>query len=722
MQANVYPSDASMKDDEIRLIRLLPGSWADEIRCELVYDSLANVRSYYALSYVWGSRHVTRSIQLNAQPFRVTVNLEAALRHLREQLHNELLWIDALSINQKDDQERTHQVSLMGSIYRSSKSVLVYLGDDTVRFGRIAPSQIVQSAPPIFKFSHDDSKFSRSESSTQTTRLQLETQPELKRRDQALLVSINLFAFIQDLSRMKHLTEVSCFTLELTEESDQRPLKKLFESLRQLMHAPFTPWWGRIWVVQEVILPPEAVVIYGTISAPWAMLSQAASKCTYHLHHCCSKHMESFPRDMIHVLKDFCERVLDIETMRMLYTTDTFNKHSKNIGCGVAIFQSAEQRSLISLLRRFRNRKATDPRDKIYALLSLVKPDPDRKPLFPDYSLSDQQVYINASIESIYSSGSLSILSIDVARKYRHDLPTWVPDWEAPGEFGHNERMDAISQYNACSDFPINSSIVRIEGSALVLQGRIMGCVISVGSVMLSDSPETFQETIKSWLSIFRSSRSVESRDIDRKHSLWRVLCADVLHEPQSEKGNLLRRTELPDELMFVTWALLSKRSPFNNSKIRLSYYISPGASLWSDVLSFEICVSGDDAVKTGLRFRTLYRNASKRRQILAQAWKLDDSQTVDKDAREHHKKLLDDAAMDNIEELLLMAMMRKKLCEPQTKLRVKYSNPHLKEGEKQFPEDKNKHGERRHGRKYIKSSNLSFWHKSIRTTSALLR
>jgi hypothetical protein len=392
MQANIYPSNASMKDDEIRLIRLLPGSWGDEIRCELVYDSLTDVRPYYALSYVWGSRHVTRSIQLDAQPFRVTVNLEAALRHLREQQHNELLWVDALSINQKDDQERTHQVSLMGSIYRSSKSVLVYLGDDTVRCGRIAPSQIFQSAPPIFKFSHDDSKFPRSESFTKTTRLQLETKPELKRRDQAMLVNINLFTFIQDLSRMGHLTDVSCFTSQPTEESDQRPPEKLLESLRQLMHAPFTPWWGRICVVQEVILPPEAIVVYGTISAPWAMLSQAASKCAYRLHHCCSKHMESFPRDMIHVLKDFCERVLDIEKMRMLYTAGTCNEQSKTIESGVAIFQNADQRSLISLLRHFRNRKATDPRDKVYALLSLVKSNPDRQPLFSDYSLSDKQV------------------------------------------------------------------------------------------------------------------------------------------------------------------------------------------------------------------------------------------------------------------------------------------------------------------------------------------
>jgi hypothetical protein len=187
-----------------------------------------------------------------------------------------------------------------------------------------------------------------------------------------------------------------------------------------------------------------------------------------------------------------------------------------------------------------------------------------------------------------------------------------VPDWEAPGEFGHNERMDATSQYDACSEFPVDSSTVHIKGSALVLQGITMGYVESVGNVMLSDSPETFQETITSWLPYFRSRGFVESYGMGREHSLWRVLCADVLHEPQSGKGDLLRRTQLPDELMFVTWALLSRSSPFRDRKIPISYYISDEAYFWSHVLSLEISISEDDAEETGFQFHTLYRDASK--------------------------------------------------------------------------------------------------------------
>jgi hypothetical protein len=91
------------------------------------------------------------------------------------------------------------------------------------------------------------------------------------------------------------------------------------------------------------------------------------------------------------------------------------------------------------LLRRFQHREATDLRDRVYALLSLVEQNTGRSPVQPDYTLSDKEVFVRASLEYVYLPGSLSVLSIDFARKYRQDLPSWVPDWHAPGGFSHNE-------------------------------------------------------------------------------------------------------------------------------------------------------------------------------------------------------------------------------------------------------------------------------------------
>ncbi|KAH6870315.1 heterokaryon incompatibility protein-domain-containing protein, partial [Alternaria rosae] len=130
---------------EIRCVILLPGSGDDPIECELVYtniDEKSDDRTpYVALSYCWGAVEDTVEIQLYSPstspssarkeptraPFRITQNLFVALQALRNE-KRQCLWIDALCINQQDPREKTHQVQLMGKIYSSAESVVVWLG------------------------------------------------------------------------------------------------------------------------------------------------------------------------------------------------------------------------------------------------------------------------------------------------------------------------------------------------------------------------------------------------------------------------------------------------------------------------------------------------------------------------------------------------------------------------------------------------------------------
>lgn len=94
-----YQDDLSKKFDAFRLIRLLRGQWNDEIRCELdvYYRNEAHYPSYRALSYVWGRwRRDPPKILVNGYAIKVTNNLEIALRHLREEGDDIILWVDAL--------------------------------------------------------------------------------------------------------------------------------------------------------------------------------------------------------------------------------------------------------------------------------------------------------------------------------------------------------------------------------------------------------------------------------------------------------------------------------------------------------------------------------------------------------------------------------------------------------------------------------------------------
>lgn len=109
-----------------------------QIRGELIdYDlSDAGGRShlYEALSYVWydgegSTDRDSQSIILNDCIFSVTPNLYAALLRLRNHQLERALWIDAVCINQSDDDEKQEQIPLMRTIYAQASRVIVWLGE-----------------------------------------------------------------------------------------------------------------------------------------------------------------------------------------------------------------------------------------------------------------------------------------------------------------------------------------------------------------------------------------------------------------------------------------------------------------------------------------------------------------------------------------------------------------------------------------------------------------
>ncbi|KAH9209884.1 heterokaryon incompatibility protein-domain-containing protein [Leptodontidium sp. 2 PMI_412] len=61
----------------------------------------------------------------------ITKNAYLALRDLRSQEQDQVLWIDALCINQDDKDERGKQVQQMRSIYGGAKRVIIWLGEAT---------------------------------------------------------------------------------------------------------------------------------------------------------------------------------------------------------------------------------------------------------------------------------------------------------------------------------------------------------------------------------------------------------------------------------------------------------------------------------------------------------------------------------------------------------------------------------------------------------------
>jgi len=79
-----------------RLLRLLKGD-DDLIQCELFEAWLQEGgMDYAALSYTWGEARKPYDIVVNGGRLAVTENLHLALRHLRYQDQDRILWIDAI--------------------------------------------------------------------------------------------------------------------------------------------------------------------------------------------------------------------------------------------------------------------------------------------------------------------------------------------------------------------------------------------------------------------------------------------------------------------------------------------------------------------------------------------------------------------------------------------------------------------------------------------------
>jgi hypothetical protein len=120
--------------DSIRLLRIMPHrDKKAPIHCYLVDYSLQGssegTHLYEALSYVWGNLKETMPIDLGECRISVTKSLHAALLQLRDHSFERIIWVDAICINQADNEEKGHQIQSMAKIYSKATRVIVWLGE-----------------------------------------------------------------------------------------------------------------------------------------------------------------------------------------------------------------------------------------------------------------------------------------------------------------------------------------------------------------------------------------------------------------------------------------------------------------------------------------------------------------------------------------------------------------------------------------------------------------
>ena len=386
--------------NEIRLVKILPGSQVSPVKCELQPAVLGpETPKYVALSYCWGDATHKTWVNCNGQRLALTKDLLIAMRRLRRKDETETIWIDQICINQEDVDERSSQVRLMRKIYASAANVIIWLGDEA-----------------------DDSSLA--------------------------------FKLIPQLSDASQI------------DTDSWTAKE-WGALKALL---LRPWFGRMWVLQELGVASSAAVVCGKQSISW----QAISRMIDHMQRTGSW-LSIFGSSGFGSSFSFYWRLACLSWIRE---------------------QVSDHGSICTLkaLSNSRNFDATDPRDKIYALVGLCVRD-DRF-IEPDYSKDIVDVYRETARAVLFqqnhnlsTDSSLSfhehhvmeVLSEAERVENKYALPSWVPDWRRPAYLslwdnsskrGYNAAGISKTKI-ALTDDPNKISLAAKIGDAVLLASSI---------------------------------------------------------------------------------------------------------------------------------------------------------------------------------------------------------------------------------------------------------
>jgi len=115
-----------------RVLRLHASAASQIITCDLevvAVSELGNNISYEAISYRWGDPTTLETIICNHAPVKISRNLMSALRSLRSEQRDRVLWADSRYINQNDEDEKANQVARFGLVFSCASRVMIWLGD-----------------------------------------------------------------------------------------------------------------------------------------------------------------------------------------------------------------------------------------------------------------------------------------------------------------------------------------------------------------------------------------------------------------------------------------------------------------------------------------------------------------------------------------------------------------------------------------------------------------
>jgi hypothetical protein len=283
-------------------------------------------------------------------------------------------------------------------------------------------------------------------------------------------------------------------------------------------------WWSRIWTIQEAVLPPKVLVQWGSLSLPWSIIRKAAFNLCLGIRNAVF-HLYSEQAPLVHDI--FCA------------FNGTINDFTGPIR-GLDIAWSGE--NPLDLFQRWRHRNATDPRDKVYALMGLMRTMSLPTVQSCDYGIGTVSLYTIVTIDLIALDGGLRPL-VGLRPKHSPDLPTWAIDLarrsDVESSYSWWDHSHRYTWFNASWDKTLEWD--RLEGgTVLSLYGILVGHVEDVGSAsihanVMEASNKELADIIGSWKNVmaryleFCHPHPEYPNGFSFENAFWRTMISDLV-------------------------------------------------------------------------------------------------------------------------------------------------------------------------------------------------
>ncbi|KAF2241962.1 HET-domain-containing protein, partial [Trematosphaeria pertusa] len=397
--------------------------------CELEHARRSNFPDYTALSYTWGSSSDTRPIYVDGGLVEAGVNLEEALRALRDHTPTRVLWCDQLCINQGDDAEKSDQVQQMKEIYSDATRVIAWLGPAA---------------------DNSDALMSR-----------------LRELDLVSDESADHSALLASYARDEELTWIP----------------KAFDDFCK------RSYWRRLWVIQEFAVAKDLYVLCGSAMLSAAHLANAVQS-LFKLQGQIHDHVfrsEKIPCGLETMERSYSSSALSFV---MAITTRRSRHHNSDPSRSDSLFRVLVTSLVLEI--DYNHPDCTDARDRVFSVLGLATDAADFEG-FPDYSKGSEEVYEELTRKLLQKGEIDILSYCQFPRKIRdREMSSWAPDWDTPIR-RPCAKSPWFSSFSASGDTLAEQEVCFPSPRALTLKVVFVDFVEKVGNLWDPDWMSTLE-------------------------------------------------------------------------------------------------------------------------------------------------------------------------------------------------------------------------------------